>query len=284
LPEPAEGERSVACGFCGLVTEWPDRPPPVVVRWDLEATTRQLGRKARLALRLGILVAAGVVAFSILRAVRPITEALDSINEQAAQFQERERPVKPEALATLRPNERRRLEIAPPDGGFERFDPVARLDWVRTIARAWVVDAALDRIEAGPIAPGGTVDLSGGTEASVEYRFLSPSRIATWQKEADLEPNAEADYALSLDLIAGTVLAIVQRGRPLYEQVPPSEDLMPLRDLLARARSRAEFPDRPFYAGHVTYVVPEGWLWSFQTLSGRDRVPMVRGRTGALYP
>lgn len=284
LPPPDDEARSLTCRFCGLTTELPDRPAPVVVRWDLDATTRQLGRKVKLVLIVGLLAAAAVVAWTVLRAVRPITEALDSMSEQARRLEATQKPIPIETLATIEPGTRWIIDAPAPPGGWATFDAVARLDWARGLARRWAGDARLERLEAGPIAPNGTVDLSGGVESSVRYRFLSPARMASWKAEADLKPNVEADYALSFDLIGGTVMAIVQRGRPLYEVVPPDEDLLSVADLLARARAKPGFPDRPFYSGHVTYLEPEGWLWSLQTLSGTDRVPMVRARTGDLFP
>jgi hypothetical protein len=280
LPEPDVDTPALTCPFCGLVTELKDRPAPVVVSWDLETSARQAGSRIKLALRLGVALAAVVVAFVVLRALRPMTDAIDDVRRQGEEIRESMREVAPHELAALEPGVARPVVVDPPPGGFAAFDPVVRLDWVLPIAKAWKSDATLERIDGGPITTSGTIDLSSQAEAAVSYRFLSAERIAAWTRDADRVRNLEVDYRLELVVARAKAAATVTRGRPMSIQVPPTESLMPMPELLSRARTQAGFVDRPAYLGELVHYSPNGWVWRLATLSGRERLPMIRARDG----
>lgn len=279
LPEPDAETPALTCPFCGLVTELTDRPAPVV-SWDLEASARQAGSKVTLALRIGVAIAALVVAFTILRVVRPVTDALDTVRRQSDDLRESMRDIAPDELATLEPGGPRGVLASPPPNGFAAFDPVKQLDWVMTFARAWARDATLERIEGGPIAPGGTVDLSGQVEAALSYRFLSPERAAAWRRDADRVRDLEVDYRLELIIARAKVAADVTRGRPTSAEAPPMEPLLAMANLLDRARAQKGFLDRPYYLGDLVYYASNGWVWRLKTLSGRETLPLIRARDG----
>jgi hypothetical protein len=254
----------------------------VLVRWDVEKSLGQLGRRARWVLFAGLAVAAGVVAMTALRAVRPITAALDSVREQHEAMQASLRALAPSALPAVEPGRWHTVAVETPTGGLQSFDPVAGLAWVIDVARAWAPDATLERLEGGPLARDGTVDVAArraaepagagsntGTDAVLSYRFLSPRRLAEWDRAADARRDLTADFRLELVIARGSVTASVTRGRPLNVTVPTAVPLLPLRDVLSRARAQG-FPDRPFYAGSLSHRPTEGWTWRLATPSGRE--------------
>lgn len=273
LPRGDRDDPAITCRFCGLTIERAQLRP-LIVRWDIERSIRQLGRRAKLAVLLGLVVAAGVVAFAILRAARPITDALHSLREQSDKIEESLRPVAPNALATIEPGVWRAVEVTPPKGGLAVFDPVGGMEWVLDVARSWAVDAALEQIEGGPIARDGTMNLAAEGEAFISYEFLAPQRLAQWDREADLRRDVAADYELEVAIAHGRVTARVTRGRPLNVKVPPAGPLLAVGELLARAR-RNGFPDRPFYVGTLRHSPRQGWQWHLQTPSGRDSFPRL---------
>jgi hypothetical protein len=274
LPRLRAGDTTVTCQFCGLTAERV-QPPPVVVRWDLVTSVRQLGRGAKLAVVVGLVAAAGVVAFSILRAVRPITEALDSVRQQSDEIRESLRMIAPSELAGIEPGRPRAVDIAGLADGLAALDPIGRLDWVLGIARAWSPDAVLERIEGGPIARDGTANLAADGDALLSYDFVSPQRLADWDREADVRRDAATNYRLELSLAKGGVTARIVRGRPRNVKVPPIEALLAVGDLLARARKNG-FPDRAFYVGTLRYLPRVGWHWQLQTPSQREVFPRLR--------
>jgi hypothetical protein len=84
--------------------------------------------------------------------------------------------------------------------------------------------------------------------------------------------------------VAGRQIGVyVHSGRPPADALPPAMESLPLRDVLTHARQSGRFPDRPFYTGFLIHEDRIGWVWTFQGLSGRDNVPIVRARDAAVY-
>ena len=137
------------------------------------------------------------------------------------------------------------------------------------------------------IAADGTADLTAdptGRQEVVGYRFSSPVRIADYERLADRDPNAAVPYELLIRVAGNQVDVYVHSGRPPNEPLPPALDSLPLRDILTRAHKSGRFPDHPFYSGFAIHQVRTGWTWTFQSLSGRDNIPLVRARDAAVYP
>jgi len=85
--------------------------------------------------------------------------------------------------------------------------------------------------------------------------------------------------------VAGRQIGVyVHSGRPPADALPPAVESLPLRDVLTHARQSGRFPDRPFYTGFLIHEDRIGWIWTFQSLSGRDNVRIVRARDAAVYP
>src|SRR5690606_3970027 len=78
------------------------------------------------------------------------------------------------------------LDVAPPAGGYGALDAVAALPWALTIAQAWAADARLERIDVARMRPDGTLNVQDDAEASVTYRFKSPSKLAAYREQARL--------------------------------------------------------------------------------------------------
>jgi len=178
------------------------------------------------------------------------------------------------------------VQVDPPPGGWSAFDPVEQLPWAMAIAHAWAPDAALTRIDLFRAAADGTVNLAGGPDDKVGYRFVSPGRVTEWARAADTRADAETAHSLMLQVAEQKVTANIETGRPSdnVKAPPAAPDSLALGDLLARARTHTAFVERPFYAGYLIHLRSEGWVWYFQTLSGRASIPRVRARDGRPYP
>jgi hypothetical protein len=288
LPDSPAGAATVTCPFCGIVNDLPSRAPapqPIVVTLDVGKAAAQLGRGAKIAVGIGLGVAGLVIAFGVLRAVRPITGALEDVRRQADAMDERMRALAPAELATVGESGWRAVTAPAPPGGWTAFDPVRGLGWATTIARAWAGDATLTRIDVSRASAAGVVNLAGELEDSVGYRFVSPARIADWERRADREVNAQAAYELMMRIAREKVTANVVSGRPsTRERTVRDPDSLPLAEVLARARKNARFGDYPFYAGYLIHLDREGWVWYLSSLSGRESMPRVRARDGAVFP
>jgi hypothetical protein len=186
-------------------------------------------------------------------------------------------------LGDFRDRGRRPLEVPAPAGGFQRFDPVAEIPWATRIARAWSKDARLERIDASHIRPDGTLDLAADPEAEVMYRFVSPSRIADYWRQADVTSDVRAEHEFWVMAARGLTQGQLLTSRPPSRDAPPpSPEVLTLAKTMERSR-RAR-PERPFYKGYMIHSGGEGWVWYLSTLSGRENVPRVRARDGRAWP
>jgi hypothetical protein len=186
-------------------------------------------------------------------------------------------------LSAFRERGRRPLEVAPPAAGFARFDPAAELPWAMAIARAWSKDARLERIDATRIRPDGTLDLANDPEAEALYRFVSPSRIAEYWRQADVSSEVRAEHEFWVVASKGLTLGQLLTPRPpSRDAAPPPPEVLSLAKMMERSRRKR--PDRPFFKGYMIHSAGEGWVWYLSTLSGRESIPRVRARDGRVWP
>jgi hypothetical protein len=290
LPHTSDTARQIKCAFCGLVNDFEHAggtPPPATIKIDV-AGAAKAGQKVAWIVLAAIAVVAVSVIGGIYTATRPVMQVLTNIPTQVPQV-ERTPPRPPQKLAPadLAKGEPgwRELDVPAPKSGWSAFEPVTDIGWAMTIAHAWQQDARLNSIDADRLKDNGTIDLTGGPENSAGYRFTSPSQIEAWQRLADRDGKATVPYELMLKLSEQKVTALVVRGQPPSRELGLSEvDSHPLPELLVLAKKGKGFSEHPFYNAYMVFLEREGWVWYFNSLSGRDSLPRVRGRDGATYP
>jgi hypothetical protein len=273
----------LTCRFCGLThdttTMFPAVTPAVV----------QIDARARKASRAIVFVVLAVVAVIVVSALVPALMGLwiakSAIERTVPGVMDRiddgKRALAPADLATLSQGGGwKTLQVGPPMGGFDDFDPVASLPWAMAIGRAWASDAVLTRVDVGKVAASGVVDLGG--EHGSGYRFLSPGRRQRWINETDAGSRSLTATGLMLEIKGTTVRALPHEEHE--ERVPPAAASLPLPEILERARRHAGFVDKPYYAGYLIHLPREGWVWYFRPISGSTGLPRVRARDGRTYP
>ena len=282
MGESAAGAPVITCRFCGLAHDMAapavDVQGPVVV----QIGGRAGGRAGR---RLGLILA-GIFVFVAVVTVVPMWLAFrigsDVVDRTTSRLPPRiERAVLAPADLAAVPTGLgwKRLDVAPPPGGFDGFDPVAGIAWATTIGSAWAKDAALTRIDVGRVAATGAIDLAG--EQASGYRLTSAARQVQRRTDTDTGTRSVVGTELLLQCKAGTVQALVTDGR---EGAPPAAPVsLGLEQILAGARKSRAFVERPFYTGYMIHLPREGWVWYLSTPSG-DGLPRVRARDGRVYP
>jgi hypothetical protein len=287
LPETAPDQRQIRCAFCGIVNDITQATPRIikVEIGDLAEVAGSVGRKIRLAVMIGVGVAAAIVVVGLLQVVRPVRQALQEVGEQATQMEERLRPIALAELATLGDVGWKEVLAPPPPTGWSAFDPIADTEWAMAIARAWQPDARLTRIDVTRLSPAGTLNLTADLEELAGYRFVSPKQVDEWDRIADREVKARVPYELMMHVARQKVVAHVVHGRPSSRALPASSpDSLGLGALINAATTSGRFTALPFYNGYLTYLPREGWVWYLQSLSQRGSLPRVRARDGAVYP
>lgn len=299
--EELPGDEPLRCEFCGAINERtiirpavprtvppPPRPPAFprdlqdvhVIVHPSERRGSGVGRALGCFMLMFVLSFGGAMWFFVTpgrHLVPALPGALPSLPKM---------PFARRSLADLRElHDRGRLglDAPPPAGGYARFDAVAELPWALKIAQAWQADARLERIDVSRVTPAGLVDVAGDPDAEVMYRFVSPSRVAQYWREADVNQKAESDYEFWVIAKGGGAFVQLLRSRPSSgDKVAPPPQVLTLAATFERARPR--FPARPFYRGYMIYADRDGWVWYLSTLSGRESVPRVRGRDGRTWP
>ena len=144
LNDPSEGASSITCRFCGLTHDLMGTaaPRPMVI---------EIGRGAQRSARTAILMVLSIVALLVgigayvaIESTRRVSSVAERLATVPALTQDTiPRPdraparLAPAALATLTAFGWNALEVPPPPGGFDGFEPVAALPWAMDIARAW---------------------------------------------------------------------------------------------------------------------------------------------------
>ena len=275
---------SIACEFCGAVNE-----PTVLQRGvhqvQIVLDASSVGRSVRRASSVGffgavfttllVLLGVGGAALGVWVALhRAFPQQIPGLPARPA--------LTVANLAGLIAGGRQKVEVAPPAGGYAALDPVTALPWASEIARRWAADARLERIDAARIGPRGLVDAARDPEAEVVYRFVSPSRVEAYFKEADVRSGVRAQSEMWVVVARGGAFVQALSSPPSSQRtLPPAPKVLSLADTLARARSR--IPDRPFYKGYLIHST-EGWVWYLSTLSGRESLPRIRAADGRAWP
>ncbi len=291
LNDPSDGASTITCRFCGLTHDLgggaaSTAATPIVV--TLGRPAQRSVRTVVLAILSVVLLITGIGIYIALEATRGATRMVERLStiptttQRPTTARERER-LKPDALATITQFGWFDLDVPPPPGGFDAFEPVAALPWAMDIARGFASDAALTRIDVGRVDTTGVIDLDG--ESTTGYRFSSPGRLARWKQETDAGSRSQTRAGMMLQIQGTTVRALLEEGHNRADRPAPAPaKVLPLPELLARAKNgRNGVPDRPFYSGYMIHLPREGWVWYFSAPSG-DSFPRARATDGRTYP
>jgi hypothetical protein len=284
------------CPFCGstlAATSGLSRQVGVTI--DLRRG-RPAGRNAVKAVVATLLVVFAGTGLLLWFSIRTVGRAVDAtVRPVERAIPEGKRPLPVERLASLGALGDTfgwvTIGAAPPPGRLDALDPVAALPWAVTIAQAWAGDATLTRVDVERLRPDGTVNVADDAEASVGFRFLSPAKIADYDRRAELSKKVESDFELMLRLERGELRGLVStgairsmlgRGRELAGSLPAYPRSLALPELLDRAR-RGGHPQAPFLSGYLIHLENEGWVWYLSTLGG-ESLPRVRAADGRVWP
>lgn len=294
LNDPPAGATTLTCRFCGLTHDLGVRAgavtigAPVVI--EVGQTLRRTSAVAGAAILGTVGLALGIGGYVAWRVTREtgFGTQLSTLSPRVPEVPAKtsrpaERLLPPADLATLTTFGWYPLDVPPPPGGFDAFEPVAALPWAMDIARAWASDAVLTRIDIGRVDTTGVVTLSGETTSG--YRFSSPGRQQRWKQETDAGSKSQTRVGLLVQLQGTTVRALTEEGRNSSDRPAPAPaTILPLPDVLARAKARRNgVADRPFYSGYLIHLPREGWVWYFSAPSG-DSFPRARATDGRTYP
>jgi hypothetical protein len=180
----------------------------------------------------------------------------------------------PSGLARLGPDETSRVDAPGMRGTPAAYDPLANLDWVSGIARAWAADARLKLFYVGGVREDGTADLTGGGGRTASYHFYSPARRAAAETMSRV---SETDTVTELMIMVGAagVRAMPQTGTAADGAAPdlPAAGCR-LDRIVALLRERG-LPERPHYTLYLS-PGPSGdvteWEWWVSGDAG-TRVP-----------
>lgn len=287
LTAPESGGAWV-CKFCG-VTYDPDTPPPAanprvhVVTID----ARPKSSPALVATVMAVLIVVAIGAIVGSRFVRrahsldvPYTPGKASFPTRAA--------VTPAELHDLKTAGYRPLTVAAPAGGYGAIDPIATLPWALAIAQAWESDATFERIDVWRLRPDGTVNTQDDKEASLQYRFVSPSRRQQLQEKAELSQSAEAVIGLWIRVRNNQPEAYAEASRAMLlrlrqDTLHPHPQARPLTDVMREPSVRRALKPVPFFTAYLIYIDREGWAWYISTLAN-ESMPRIRAKDGAVWP
>lgn len=284
LREGQEGEAVITCPFCGLAYDVDAGPPggaPVVVRVENAGVGRAARRIILIVFAIVVLAFASSAAEFIWLSTHIPTTVIDHVSTMTpARGRDASAALAPADLASITAGGGwRRLEIAPPPGGFDAFDPVGGIPWAMAIGRAWAADAVITRVDVGRVSATGVVDLSG--EQVSGYRFVSPARQSQRKNEIDTGTKSSTSSELMVQL-KGTEVRALATDSPT-PPAPVAASSLGLDRILDGARHGRGFVERPFYSGYLIHLPREGWCWYFQTPSG-ESLPRIRARDGKSYP
>jgi hypothetical protein len=280
------------CPFCGSTLAATSGIAPAALRIDLRRA-RPAGRNAVRAVLVTLVVVFAGSGLLLWFSIRTVGRAVDSTLRSAERsLPETERPLPLDRLATLGDTFGWvTIDAAPPPGPLGALDPVAALPWAVTVAQAWAPDATLTRIDVERLRPDGTVNVADDAEASLGFRFLSPAKIADYDRRAELSAKVESDFELMLQLerrelrglvSTGAIRSLLGRGRELQASLPAYPRSLALPELLVRARQGGH-PQAPFLSGYLIHLEKEGWVWYLSTLGG-ESLPRVRAADGRVWP
>ena len=287
LNDPPAGATTLTCRFCGLTHDLGVRAgavsigAPVVI--EVGQTLRRTSAVAGAAILGTVGLALGIGGYVAWRVTREtgFGTQLSTLSPRVPEVPAKtsrpaERLLPPADLATLTTFGWYPLDVPPPPGGFDAFEPVAALPWAMDIARAWASDAVLTRIDIGRVDTTGVVTLSGETTSG--YRFSSPGRQQRWKQETDAGSKSQTRVGLMVQLQGTTVRALTEEGRNSSDRPAPAPAHDPAaaggvgaRQSASQRRGRSavlqRLPDPP--AARGLGVVLQRAVW--RQLSARQR-------------
>lgn len=178
-------------------------------------------------------------------------------------------------------------------GTFEAFDPLANVEWAKSIARAWKADAIMHRIDAARVAKDGLVNVKTTPKAQVTYRFYSPKCVSDFASSTSVVvPTNECGMFVKVMADEEPPSAHVQ----IVAESPSSaadgdyelkSPVCTLAKAFAALEAAGKLPARPVYDTYLYDVRFKGKVpdprWSIsQITSGVDTIGYVNATTCAL--
>ncbi len=172
------------------------------------------------------------------------------------------------------------LKVAPPDHGFQAFDPGRDLAWLTVQAQGWAPDARLLRLRAVRLRADGAADLAGDPLAEVDAIFDSPAALAR-SLAGRARSYRQVNTGLELRIARGQVQARLQWGgsRPAPR---PALASLPVARLFETLKEARRLPAQPLYNASLVCDPKAGWTWAFQGLGDPDPIPRVRAQDGTI--
>ncbi|MEO8274929.1 MAG: zinc ribbon domain-containing protein [Thermoanaerobaculia bacterium] len=187
---------------------------------------------------------------------------------------------------------RHQLASAPPMTPFAAFEPVSNLPWALSIAQVWSKDVKLERLDVDRVRPDGTTNVQDDGDASVTYRFVSPSRVLALLERRNLEKDPHGDQEFWVEIEGGQVYANEISTMAVFTDDDTVAEVkrltwprsVSLKEIVPTVTRRKGMQSLPFFNGYLIFIEDEGWSWYISTLSGSPDIPRIRARDGRFWP
>ena len=148
-------------------------------------------------------------------------------------------------------------------GTLRELDIPANVPWAKSIARTWANDADLESIYAHHVLPDGTVDVTGDTDASVDYRFVS-KQMDEAQRKLEEVSDKKLPQMFRLLFAKNEVKFLFSVSGAFHkdEIPPPYAPKCKISNILELAGKR-NLAKRPYYGLMARYQDRnKSWAWS----------------------
>lgn len=189
--------------------------------------------------------------------------------------------LRPSDLREITSHEPVPLKVAPPDQGFQAFDPGRDLAWLTALAQGWAPDARLLRLRVVRLRADGAADLAGDPLAEVDAVFDAPAALAR-SLAGQARSYRQVNTGLELRIARGQVQARLQWGGPRPAPRPGLASPLPVARLFGMLKEARRLPAQPLYNGSLVCDPKAGWTWAFQGLGDPAPIPRVRAQDGAI--
>ena len=189
--------------------------------------------------------------------------------------------LRPSDLREITTHEAVPLKVAPPDHGFQAFDPGRDLAWLMAQARGWAPDARLLRLRAVRLRADGGTDLATDPLAEVDAVFDAPSALAR-SLATRARSYRQVNTGLEFRIARGQVQARLEWGGLRQAPRPDLSSPLPVARLFAILKAARRLPAQPLYNGSLACDPKAGWVWTFQGLSDPGPIPRVRAQDGTI--